>query len=454
MQTDLLPARLPLFPPTTRVETFDGQPELTIGGHRLTDLAQEFDTPLYVLDQATLDGAVDAYRTGLARHYPGAWGITYAAKALLNLAVARWAHAQDLLIDCTGAGEIHVAVKAGVPPSHILVHGVNKSDVDLDAAMAHAGVIVVDNPFELTRLAARFTTATNRPQLWLRLRPGVAVDTHAYRQTGQTESKFGFSPDEMAHAVAFCLARELPLTGLHFHQGSHFHDPAPLGPALATVLDHIQTLQAKTDWSPGVLSPGGGWGVAYHESELPQPDVDAYLAFVARHLVEGCQARGLALPRLQMEPGRSLVARGGVALYRVGAVKQAGARTYFLLDGGMADNPRPALYGARYSALPVANPARTAANVVWLAGPYCESGDILIESLPMPALAAGELVAIPASGAYHLAMGSNYNGARKPAVVWLGQNEARLIQRRETLDDLLRRDALLPDAWLERSAPS
>jgi diaminopimelate decarboxylase len=254
--------------------------------------------------------------------------------------------------------------------------------------------------------------------------------------------------EEALAAVALCQQHGLALTGLHFHQGSHFHDPSRIGPALATILDLVVALRAASGWVPEVLCPGGGWGVAYHESELPHPSVDAYVAFIARHLVEGCRARDLPLPALQLEPGRSLIAQAGVALYRVGTVKASANRRWLLIDGGLADNPRPALYGAAYSALPVADPDRPAPapprDRAWLAGPYCESGDILIESLALPEMAAGELIAVPVSGAYHLAMGSNYNGALRPAVLWLQKGEAYLIQRRETLADLTARDYSLP----------
>jgi diaminopimelate decarboxylase len=270
------------------------------------------------------------------------------------------------------------------------------------------------------------------------------VDTHAYRQTGQHDSKFGFSAGEALTAVEMAQALALPVTGFHFHQGSQFFDPTPVGPGIDTVLDLVQTLYQRHGWLPATICPGGGWGVAYHEDELPQPSIESYIAFIAQHLVEGCQRRGLPLPRLQVEPGRSLVARAGVAIYRVGAVKQTPSRRWLLIDGGMADNPRPALYGARYSALPVAKPDRPDASPAWLAGPYCESGDVLIEGLPLPEVAAGELLAIPASGAYHVNMGSNYNGARKPAVLWLQEGVAHLVQRRETVSDLTQRDLPLP----------
>ncbi|MCB0065252.1 MAG: hypothetical protein KDE19_24175, partial [Caldilineaceae bacterium] len=293
---------------------------------------------------------------------------------------------------------------------------------------------------ELARLIDRLAGRPDQPELWLRVRPGVAVDTHAYRQTGQEESKFGMSPTEAREAVARCQATGLNLTGLHFHQGSHFHDAEPIAPALETVLDLAALLRRELNWVPQVLCPGGGWGVAYHEEDLPQPNVEAYVAFVADYLQTLCRERDLPLPKLQLEPGRSLVARAGVALYQVGAVKQTAARRWLMIDGGLADNPRPALYGARYSALPVVDPLRPNAEPVWLAGPFCESGDILIHGLPLPPMVADELIAVPAAGAYQLAMGSNYNGARRPAVLWLHEGKAQVIQRRETVEELVARD--------------
>ena len=440
--------RLALFPATTTAAPHDGSTALAIGGCLLPELAAQHGTPLYVFDAATLDAAAAEYTTALRAHYPGESGVTYAGKAFLSKAVARWACQQGFWVDCTGEGEIAVAVAAGVPRRQLLVHGVNKSQADLLAAVKHAGVIVVDNLAELHRLAGLLAGApadAEGPLLWLRVRPGVAVDTHAYRQTGQSDSKFGMDPQQTVDAVRFCQLHNLPLAGIHFHQGSHFHDPAPIGPALATVLDLIEEVRDQSGWTPAALSPGGGWGVPYHEDDLPHPAIADYVAFVGRELAAGCAARGLPLPRLQLEPGRSIVARAGVAIYRIGAVKHTPARRWLLLDGGMADNPRPALYGARYSALPVCNPLREPAGLASLAGPFCESGDVLIEHLPLPDLAEGDLVAVPVSGAYHLAMGSNYNGARKPVVLWLRNGQAHIIQRRETLADLLGREVDLPE---------
>ncbi len=449
--------RLHLFPLTTAVQTAAASlvgaaatAQLTIAGCDLTALAAQYGTPLYLYDQATMDAAVGAYQRALAQYYPGEGGVTYAGKAFLCVAAAQWTQRHHLLLDCTGAGELQVAAAAGVARTHILVHGVNKTAADLAAAVAQAGIIVVDNLTELERLATLLASHPDQPQLWLRVRPGTAVETHAYRQTGQEDSKFGLSPAEVKTAVAFCQAKGLALTGLHFHQGSHFHDPEPLVPALEVVLDLATALRDDLGWTPQTISPGGGWGVAYHEDDLPQPAVEAYVAFVGHHLAQECQRRKLPLPRLQLEPGRSLVARAGVALYRVGAVKQTATRRWLLIDGGLADNPRPALYDACYSALPVSDPFQENEGPAWLAGPFCESGDILIKGLALPAVAAGDLLAVPVTGAYQLAMGSNYNGARRPAVLWLQQGNAHLIQRREELAELTRRDFPLPSLVLEK----
>jgi diaminopimelate decarboxylase len=243
--------------------------------------------------------------------------------------------------------------------------------------------------------------------------------------------------EEILEAAQYCKEHDLPLTGIHFHQGSNFRDPEPLLPAIDMALDLAREIGFNGKWH---FCPGGGWGVAYHEDELPNPSIESYVRGIAQAVLEGCQSRGLDLPHLHLEPGRSLIAQAGVAIYRVGTVKRRGNKTWLLTDGGMADNPRFALYGARYSCLPVAGVGRERSEHVSIAGPYCESGDIVIEDLPMPKIEEGELIAIPVAGAYHLSMSSNYNGTRRPAVLMLDEEDIRLIQRRETIDDLMRRD--------------
>ena len=452
--------RLALFPDSTRIQN----DSLFIAGQDLTSLAERYGTPLYIYDRATMDTLVAAYKGALKEYYPALSEITYAGKAFLCKAIAEWTQEHKLWLDCTGEGEIAIAVAGKVSREHILVHGVNKSQVDLKSALQHAGTIVVDNLTELKRILVLMnsslwdekystkdfysTTLTSlvaqnkipwkESNLWLRLLPGVSVDTHhAHTQTGQHQSKFGMTREEVLEAAKFCKEHNLSLKGIHFHQGSNFREVSPLIKAIEIGLDLAKEIGFNEEWH---FSPGGGWGVAYHENELPQPDVDEYVRIIAETVIDGCKARELDLPHLHLEPGRSLIARAGVAIYRVGAVKRRGDKVWLLTDGGMTDNPRYALYGARYSCLTVTGVERERIEDVSIAGPYCESGDVVIEDLPMPKIAEGELISIPAAGAYHLSMSSNYNGARRPAVIWLEEGKVKEIIRRETKDDLLKRD--------------
>ena len=423
--------RLSLFPVSTTLE----QDELIIGGCRLTGLAEQFGTPLYLYDKADLDSAASRYRRALGASWPGQWSVTYAGKAFLSTEIAQWAASQGFCVDCTGLGEIGIAVHAGVAKEQILVHGVNKSVEDLAIAIEKTGTIVVDNLSELKKIEK--LKKNEMPDIWLRFQPGLAVETHAYTQTGHAESKFGMGREALFEAVNFCKSNGLPLMGIHFHQGSQFRDPAPLAPAIDSALELAAEIGFDDGWH---LSPGGGWGMAYNEDELPHPSIEEYVRFVAEKIQAGCKKHGMPLPRLHLEPGRSLVAKAGVAIYRVGTVKRAGERTWVLVDGGLADNPRPALYRARYSALTVTKVTGRTPEKVFIAGPYCESGDILIEEIELGAVDEGELIAIPMSGAYHLSMSSNYNGARRPAVVMLENGKVHEMLKRETADDLFRRD--------------
>jgi diaminopimelate decarboxylase len=440
--------RLQLFPDSTKIEN----DSLTIAGFDLASLADQYLTPLYVYDRATLNASVADYKSALRKHYPSPSHLTYAGKAFLCKAIAEWTQEHSLFVDCTGEGEIGIAMAGGVPREHILVHGVNKSLADIKSALQNAGTIVVDNLTELKRIHVILRERSDRRisrndeetlrstqsdiSLWLRLLPGVAVSTHhVHTQTGQHDSKFGMTREEILEAARFCKVHDLPLNGLHFHQGSNFRDPEPLIPAIELALDLAKEVGFKGEWH---FCPGGGWGVAYHEDELPNPSIENYVRGIAEAVIEECQSRRLDLPHLHLEPGRSLVARAGVAIYRVGAVKRRGDKIWVLTDGGMADNPRFALYGARYSCLTVAGISRERGERVSIAGPYCESGDILIEDLPMPNIEAGELIAIPVAGAYHLSMSSNYNGARRPAVLMLEEGNAKLIVQRQTVNDLLK----------------
>ena len=424
--------RLVLFPTSTKI--VDGK--IKIGDCDVADLAEQHGTPLYIYDQDELDSAAQVYRQLLGSAWPGIWSVTYAGKAFLCTAIAQWAQAQGFQVDCTGAGEIGIATSAGLTKEHIVVHGVNKSSEDLQAAINHSGTIVVDNLSELKRLVNLGKTSS-LPKIWLRFQPGSSVDTHAYTQTGHSDSKFGMNREQILEATRTCRENNLPLVGLHFHQGSQFRDPEPIGDGIDLALDLAREIGFKDDWH---LSPGGGWGIAYHEDDLPHPPIEQYVHFVTANIKAGCKKHGLALPHLHLEPGRSLVAKAGVAIYRVGTVKRSAKKTWLLIDGGMADNLRHALYGTRYSCLTVEKATEARTEIVSIAGPFCESGDILIEQIPLRSVEENELIAIPVSGAYHLCLSSNYNGARRPTVLLVNHGKANVIQEREKIADLSRRD--------------
>jgi diaminopimelate decarboxylase len=429
------PNRLPLFPDTTTIQ----DDSLKIGGQKLTALAERYGTPLYIYDRATMDGTAGRYKEALRSHYPAAAALTYAGKAFLCTAVAEWAGQHGLELDCTGEGEIATATSARLPAASLIAHGVNKSRADLESAVRHAGTIVTDSLSELRRFIELMHTqkpneASGAPAVWLRLQPGVSAETHhPHTQTGHTGSKFGMTPAEILDAAALARTARLQVSGIHFHLGSNFREATPLIQAIELGLRLAKDIGVPETWH---FSPGGGWGAAYHEDELPHPDLGQYVRAVAREVTKRCRLNGLPLPVLHIEPGRSLIARAGVAVYRVGTVKRRKQRTWLLVDGGMADNPRHALYGARYSCLPVRGLGREMKEVVSIAGPFCESGDVLIEDLPLPRIEEGELLAVPMSGAYQLSMASNYNGARRPPAVWIENGRSRLILRRETTEDL------------------
>lgn len=432
-----------LWPVTARVGPGG---RLEVGGCDVTGLAREHGTPLYVLDEATLRSACRAYRSALSRHYPAPSTVHYAGKSLLNLAVARLLLEEGVGFDVSSGGELYVALRAGVPAERLHLHGNAKPELELlEALEAGAGGIVVDNLDELERLS-RLADGRHPPQaVLLRVTPEVVVDTHAHVQTGQATSKFGLPLDALDDAAGI-LARSpsLDYRGLHFHLGSQIRDVAPYARAVEAVLDGAALLRDRYGLELAELSPGGGFGAAYLPGERAM-EPDEAVASIARAVVEGCRARGLRLPRLALEPGRSVSGRAGIAVYEVLGTKRLPRRDskiagYLHVDGGMGDNPRPALYSARYSAL-LANRADAAVEeTVHVAGRYCESGDVLIRDARLPSASPGDLVALATAGAYTISMASNYNLTPRPAVLLAADGQARLVQRRETYKDLVRRD--------------
>ncbi len=446
-----------LWPTTAKV---DEQAELWLGGCKASELARLHGTPLYLFDEATLRSQAQTYQAALRRSYPGTAQTAYAAKAYLCTAIAQLFAEEGLDLDVVSGGELSLAVAAGFPPERIHFHGNNKTPAELELACAAGiGRIVVDNFLELERLGPLCKRARAQGKslaIWLRLSPGIQAHTHTHIQTGHEDTKFGFSIASGDAERALVRAMQMPglsLLGLHSHIGSQIYEAEALADAAGRLVEFSAAMHARHAFVLRELSPGGGWGVPMVGDD-PEAPIQAYVETLAAAVATSCRAAGLELPRLVLEPGRSLVAPACVALYTVGARKAIpGVRTYISVDGGMADNIRPALYGASYSALAIPgaaapadgrpagdHAAETSVETVTIAGKFCESGDILIRDITLPHLAPGDLVALPMAGAYTLSMASNYNLATRPAVLLLKDGRARLIQRRESLRDLVRRD--------------
>lgn len=406
---------------------------LSIAGQSLRPLAEKYGTPLYLYDASTIRGQARKLRQALTSNYPGDFEITYAAKAYFSLAMARRLAALNLGVDVVSMGEMAIARRAGFAPRRVHLHGNNKSEEELAAAVEWGvQAIVIDSLEELETLES-IVAHQNKPgrvRVWLRISPGVAVDSHSYLQTAHHASKFGLPIEGGAAAQAIRIAkasRWLHLTGLHTHLGSQFFEPEPYLQAVSRLI----ALADSTQFIPEELSPGGGWGVPYLP-EQPPGEAEPWIQTVTGAVRTECEKRGWPLPRLVVEPGRWMVARSAVALYRIGTTKVSGDGSHFVaVDGGMADNLRPALYGARYSAFLAERPDERPVNKAHLVGKFCESGDELIPEVWLPEVQRGDLLVMPVAGAYQLSMASNYNLAPRPAVLWLEPDGVEVLQQRE-----------------------
>ena len=419
----------------------DREGRLSLGDCTLSDLARRYGTPLYVLDETTLRATCRAYREALARHYPGEALALYASKANSSLAITALVAAEGLGLDAVSAGELLTAFQGGMAGERIVLHGNNKSREELALAAEQGVTVVADNWRDLELLAALAPDLRRPVQLMLRFTPGIECHTHEYIRTGHLDSKFGFDPDQLEavlqHLTTCPWAR---LTGLHAHIGSQIFELQPHRD-LAAVLADALALARSLGHPVEDLNVGGGLGIRYVASDDP-PSIDAWVRTVAEAVVEACRERGLVLPRLLCEPGRSLVATAGVTLYEVGSRKPIpGLRTYLSVDGGMSDNPRPVLYGSGYEAFKTSDVMAERPLNARLVGKHCESGDILIFEGQFPAdIAVGDLIATPVTGAYGHSMASNYNKVPRPAVVFVANGKSRLVIRRETYEDLVRLD--------------
>lgn len=413
---------------------------LSVGGCDVVALAEEFGTPLVIYDGGLLRDTMRRYVTAFRAHDASA-EVIYASKAFWAQALLRMAHEEGLRADVASGGELFMALHAGFPADKIVMHGNAKDARELGEALdAMVGLIVVDGLDEIA-LLDRLAGERGRTQdVLVRVTPGVKPSTHQYISTGQIDSKFGFSLEGGLAAAAVVACRAAPnvnLVGLHCHIGSQIFEIGAYRLA-AQLLAAFVKEQGADDL--GIMDMGGGLGIAYTRDDEP-PSVEAFADMVMDSVAEEWDAAGLPRPRVMVEPGRSIVGRSGLTVYRVTGTKDIpGVRQYAAVDGGMSDLMRPMLYGATYEALLPERPEAEATEVLRLVGKHCESGDVLIQEADLPPIAPGDLVCLPATGAYGVAMASNYNGVTRPAVVFVDNGEATLVVRRETYAELVARD--------------
>jgi len=413
---------------------------LTVGGCDVRDLAETFGTPLYVLDE-------DDFRAR-AREYQAAFAgesVHYAGKAFLCGAVARWIAAEGLGLDVCSGGELALALRAGVDPEKITMHGNNKSAHEITKAVeAGVGHIVIDSFEEIARIGFLADKLGKRPKVLIRVTTGVEAHTHEFIATAHDDQKFGLSRNSGAalEAVRRVLQlKQLELAGLHSHIGSQIFQTDGFEVAAHRLVELLAAIRDEHGLVLPELDLGGGLGIAYTDADEPL-DPKLIADNLRRIVTKECTAYGLPVPKLTVEPGRAIVGPGGITLYEVGTVKDVeGLRTYVSVDGGMSDNLRTALYGAEYTCVLASRASEAAPMLSRLVGKHCESGDIVVRDLWLPEdLAAGDLMAVAATGAYCRSMASNYNYVPRPAVVAVRDGAARVIVRRETEDDLLRLD--------------
>ncbi len=433
----MLPQHLAhVFPDTTHTNPAG---HLTIGGCDAVELVEQYGTPLYVLDESTLRSRCRQFASAFKSRYSNAQAV-YASKAYINPALARIFAEEGLGLDVVSGGELAVAVAGEVPLDKVYFHGNNKTPAELEEAVAAGiGRVVVDSFHELDLLEHICADADKSQDILVRVSPGIDPHTHAYTTTGIIDSKFGFSiqTGDAEKAIQQAIAApHLNLQGLHFHLGSPIFELEPYQAATDLVLRFAAGLREQ-GLNLQEFSPGGGFAIAYTRNDQP-PAPDDYAEAIVSTLTATCDELGMEPPALVIEPGRSIIGPAGVALYRIGAIKEIpGVRTYVSVDGGMGDNIRPALYQASYEVLSANRPGADPDATVTIAGKYCESGDVLASDILLPAPAAGDVIAIPAAGAYCPSMASNYNLNPRPPIVLVNQGESRLIRRRESYADMM-----------------
>lgn len=416
---------------------------LTIGGTDAVDLAVEYGTPLFVYDIQLFRDRARAFQQTFEEAGIG-YQVAYASKAFSSIAIYQVAAQENLSLDVVSGGELYTALQAGFPKEKIHFHGNNKSDAELRMAFEEEiGCIVVDNFYEISQLKKLSEELARPMNILLRVTPGIEAHTHDYITTGQEDSKFGFDLNNGQADEAFIATHEhtfLNLLGLHCHIGSQIFDTTAFSMAAQKLVGKMVQWRSETGYTCPVLNLGGGFGIRYTADDEPlEPAV--YVKDMIDAVKETAAAQDYPLPEIWIEPGRSLVGDAGTTLYTIGSMKEVpGTRKYAAVDGGMSDNIRPALYGAKYSSL-LANKARVDATEQYtIAGKCCESGDKLIEQAELPVVEAGDILAVFCTGAYGYSMASNYNRLARPAVVFAESGKHQLVVKRESLEDLVKQD--------------
>ena len=419
---------------------------LTVGCHDAVDLAEEFGTPLYVLDEDLMRKNCREYKDAIDKYYDGNGLVLFASKALCTMYTGKLVESEGLGADVVSGGELYTYHKAGFPMDKIFFHGNNKTCDELELAISlGVGHIVVDNIFELDHINDIAGKKGIIQKILFRIKPGVDAHTHDFVKTGQIDSKFGVALENgealEIHKYAVGL-KNVCVDGIHCHIGSQIFETAPFEEAARVMMDFVAKLNDELGLKVKILNLGGGFGIKYVCEDDPLTP-DDYIKNAAETVKAIAKEKNMDLPYLVFEPGRSIVASAGITLYTVGCVKEIkDVRTYVSVDGGMADNPRYILYGSKYSAVLANKANEKPVAPVTIAGKCCESGDLIQENIMMPKVSVGDTLAVLATGAYNYSMSSNYNRIPRPPIVALKGSEKKIIVKRETYEDVIKNDIM------------
>lgn len=424
----------------------NAQNHLTIGRHDTVELAKEFGTPLYVLDEDLMRKNCREFKEAIEQYYGGNGLVLFASKALCTMYTGNLVAEEGLGADVVSGGELYTLHKAGFPMEKVFFHGNNKTYDEIELAInCGVGHIVVDNRFEL-ELVDRIAGAKGITQrILFRIKPGIDAHTHDFVKTGQIDSKFGVALENgeafEIHKQAASLSN-IQVDGVHCHIGSQIFDVEPFCEAARVMISFIADLYDRLSLKVKILNLGGGFGIKYAAGDDPLPTPE-YVKRVAETVKRTAKERNIELPFLVLEPGRSIVAPAGITLYTVGCVKNIeNVRTYVSVDGGMSDNPRYIMYGSKYSAVVANNASAEPCCPVTIAGKCCESGDLIQENIMMPKIEVGDIIAVLGTGAYNYSMASNYNRIPRPPIVAVRGDRKKIIVKRETYDDIIKNDIL------------